>query len=97
MTHREPLQQQLAELLARREALAAQLKELLVRIRESRPILGNPFYYSHPKNPDQSKDNYTGYASHAVLLPTLQQLWQVDAEIARLRAALSDMAQGDSR
>jgi hypothetical protein len=91
MTNREQLQQQLAALLARREALAAELKDLLVRVRQSRSILGNPFYYSNPRHPDQSRDNYTGYASHAVLLPISQRLWQIDAEIARLRAALNDL------
>jgi hypothetical protein len=44
---------------------------------------------------DQSKDNYTGYASHAVMLPTMQQLGQLKAEIERLSAASSDSPDGD--
>jgi hypothetical protein len=90
MTNRVLLQDKLTAQLARREALAAELKDLLVRIRASRDILGNPFYDSHPKHPDQSEANYTGYTSFTMMLPLYQQLRQLDAEIARLRAALND-------
>jgi hypothetical protein len=95
MDSREDLQRHLAALLTRREALAAELKDLLVRVRHSRDIVGNPFYYSHPKNPDQSKANYTGYASHAITGPTFWQLWQVEADIARLQAILNDLPERD--
>jgi hypothetical protein len=97
MTDREQLQQQLAALLAKRTVLAAELKDLLAPVRQSREILGNPFYYSHPKHPDQSRANYTGYASHAVTLPTFWQFAQVEAEIARLRATFNDLPEPDSR
>jgi hypothetical protein len=95
MTNREELQQQLAALQERRAALAAELKELLVRVRQSRSIVGNPFYYSHPKHPDESIANYTGYSSLAVTRPTFWKLWQVEEEIARLRAALNDVPEPD--
>ena len=90
MANRQELQQQLSTLLERRAALAAELKDLLVRIRGSRDILGNPFYYSHPKNPAQSQANYTRYASLAVTVPMSRQLRQLDADIAALRAAMND-------
>jgi hypothetical protein len=95
MANQEHLHQRLATLIARRDALAAELKDLLACVRQSRAIVGNPFFYSHPKQPDQSQANYTGCASHDVMRPTFWQFAQVEAEIGRLIAALNESCADD--
>ena len=90
MTMTEP---ELRELLKaaeqRREALQAELIDLAALSPNIRAAFGNPFFYSHPTEPDEGEANYTGYSSHGVGLPTLLEFVHVVREIARLKGELS--------
>jgi len=81
------LRQQLADVKARRAALLEEIVHLAARMPEIRREFGNPFYYSHPEEPDEGIANYTGNAS-ALGLPTISALHRVEREIERIRAEL---------
>jgi hypothetical protein len=64
------------------------VRRAAARLPDIRAAFGNPFYYSHPKHPDEGKGNFTGPRSHEVSLPTVLELIDVEREIRRLEAEL---------
>jgi hypothetical protein len=86
----ERLRAELSDAKARKAALVSEAVDLTARLPEIRAAFGNPFFYSHPENADESVANYTGNSSHEIGLPTFLALNRVDREIRvmadRLRA-----------
>jgi hypothetical protein len=82
------LQQQLSDAQAKRAALLEDVIHLTARIHETRREFGNPFYYSHPDEPDEGITRYTGNASHKVGQSTFQELRRVERELLRLKEQL---------
>ena len=87
----ERLLKERSEAIARKTALLEEAIELAARIHEIRAAFGNPFFYSHPENADESVANYTGTSSHQVVLPTLLALQNVDRQLARINNALTEL------
>src|SRR5215470_5614294 len=84
----ERLEAKLAELRAKRVELVEELVHLAARMPEIRREFGNPFYYSHPEEPDEGVANYTANASAEIGLPTIWALKRIERELARIRAEL---------
>ena len=82
------LRQQLAALQAERAALAEELMHLAGRMPEIRRAFGNPFYYSHPEEPDEGIAHYTGNSSFEISAPTFWELKRVDRALARINDEL---------
>jgi hypothetical protein len=81
----ERLQQQLSEAKAKRAALLEEIIHLAAKLPETRRKFGNPFYYSHPEEPDEGIANYAGNTSHeAAGMSTLRELRRVERELARI-------------
>jgi hypothetical protein len=74
----------LPALLTRREGLRRELLDFAAHVHEVRAVMGNPFAYSRPEHPDEGVANFTGYSSQTVMLDTLLELRQVEADIRRL-------------
>jgi hypothetical protein len=87
----ERLLQERSEATARKNALLAEAEEFAARIHEIRAAFGNPFFYSHPENADESAAQYTGRSSHEVVLPTLLALRAVDRELDKIRHQLLEL------
>ena len=85
----ERLEAELAELRAKRVQLVEELVHLAARMPEIRREFGNPFYYSHPEEPDEGIANYTGNAIHEIGGPTLSAFFRTNREIERIRAELT--------
>lgn len=82
------LKAELAELKAERVQLLEEMVHLAARMPEIRREFGNPFYYSHPEEPDEGVANYTANASAEIGLPTIWALKRIERELARIRAEL---------
>jgi hypothetical protein len=80
-----------ADAKMRRAGLIEELTHLAARVPEMRRECGNPFFYSHPEEPDEGIANYTGDSSHAVGLPTLLAWRRVEREINGLEEQLSQL------
>lgn len=80
------LRQQLSTLTAQRAALAEECVHLAAWIPAFRKEFGNPFYYSHPAEPDEGIANYNpnGHMGGQ----TLSDLMRVQREMARIREQL---------
>jgi hypothetical protein len=65
----ERLLKERSEPTARKSALLEETNEWAARIHEIRAAFGNPFFYSHHENADESVTNYTGTSSHEVSCP----------------------------
>jgi hypothetical protein len=87
----ERLLKELSEATARKAALVAEAQELTARLPEIRRTFGNPFFYSHPEEPDESVANYTGSSSSEVFTPTIRALRRVDRELGRIKARLLEL------
>jgi hypothetical protein len=85
------LRQQLADATARRTAALDELYDFAGRLPEIRAACGNPFFYSHPENVDESSDQYTAYSSHSVVLPTFLALRRIEHELNQVRERLRDL------
>jgi len=85
---RERLEAELAELETKRVQLVEELVHLAARVQETRKKFGNPFYYSHPEEPDEGIANYTANASHEAGMPTFQEFMRVERKLKRVRAEL---------
>lgn len=66
-------------------------QEFAARLPEIRAAFGNPFFYGHPENADESVANYTGSSSHEVVLPTVLALRSIDRELRRIRKRLLEL------
>jgi hypothetical protein len=84
----ERLRTRLSDATARRTALLDEARELYARLPEIRAAFGNPFAYSRPEHADESFANYTGAASHKLLLPTFLALKRVEDDIRKIREEL---------
>jgi hypothetical protein len=82
------LRQRLSDAEAKRAALSDELIHLTAWLPEMRRAFGNPFYYSHPEEPDEGIAHYTGNNSHGIGLPTLREFMRVERELARIKAVL---------
>ncbi len=82
---------QLSEATARKAALLEEAQELFARLHDIRAAFGNPFYYSHPENPDESAARYTGQSSHEVMAPTVLALKRVDRELRQVKERLGEL------
>jgi hypothetical protein len=80
------LRQQLSTLETRRAALAEECLRLAAWIPAFRKEFGNPFYYSHPTEPDEGIANYNpnGHMGGTTLLDFMR----VDREMARIKDQL---------
>jgi hypothetical protein len=87
----ERLLKELSEATARKAALVAEAQDLTARLPEIRKTFGNPFFYSHPEEPDESVANYTGSSSFEVFTPTLRAIRRVDRELGRIKARLLEL------
>jgi hypothetical protein len=90
-TEVERLRIALADAKARRTSLIEELQHLAARLPEIRREFGNPFFYSHPEEPDEGIANYTGNSSHGVGLPTLLAWRRVERELNRLKEQLRQL------
>jgi hypothetical protein len=84
----ERLLKELSKATARKTALLEEAQEFFARLHVIRAAFGNPFYYSHPENPDESAARYTGQSSHEVMLPTVLALKRVDRELRQINERL---------
>jgi hypothetical protein len=82
---------ELSEATARRTALLAEAQEFAARIHEIRAAFGNPFFYSHPENADESAAHYSGSSSHEVVEPTLLALRDVERELRKIKKQLLEL------
>ena len=87
----ERLRQELSEATARRTALLEEAQEFAARLPEIRAAFGNPFFYSHPDEPDESAAHYTRSSSHDVVLPTVLALGHVERDLGRITARLREL------
>jgi hypothetical protein len=85
------LQEQLAEARARKAALIEEMMHLTARLPEIRRAFGNPFFYSHPEEPDEGVANYTGTRSGEVFTPTILEKQRVERELAQLKEQLRNL------
>ena len=88
----ELLRKQLATLTGRGTALVEEAVALGARLPEIRAEFGNPFSYSNPEHADESSARFTGYSSHAVVLPTILALRRIDRELREVRSHLINLA-----
>jgi len=86
----ERLRKRLSDAAARRAALLSEANDLAARLGDIRAAFGNPFFYSHPENADESVANFTGASSHKVVLPTVLALKRVERELDRIKARLRE-------
>jgi hypothetical protein len=84
----EGLRKRLSEATELRAALLKEAQELSARLPDIRAAFGNPFSYSRPEYPDESAANYTGYSSHAVVLPTILAFRRAEEEIRETKERL---------
>jgi len=84
----ERLLKERSSVTARQTALLEEAQELAARIHEIRAAFGNPFFYSHPENADESAAHYSGQSSHEVGLPTLLALRDVHRELSKIQDQL---------
>ena len=82
------LREQLSDATKRKAALAEEAVALAARLPEIRAEFGNPFSYSTPDHADESVSHYTGYSSHAVILPTIRALRRVEGELRDIKERL---------
>jgi hypothetical protein len=87
------LLKRLSETTAREAALMSEARELAARIPEIRAAFGNPYFYrganhGRPENAQDSVGKYTGYTSHAVVLPTVLGLRDAHREARTIREQL---------
>ena len=87
----ERLRKHLSDATARKTALLEEAQEFAARLPEIRAAFGNPFFYGHPENADESVANYTGSSSHEVVLPTVLALRSIDRELRRIRKRLLEL------
>jgi hypothetical protein len=87
----ERLRQRRSDAAARRASLVKEADEFATRLGEIRTTFGNPYFYSHPSQPDESSANYTGASSHKVVLPTVLALRRVERELGEIDQRLRDL------
>ena len=77
------LRRQLSTLESKRAALAEECVRLAAWIPAFRKECGNPFYYSHPAEPDEGIANYNpnGHMGER----TLSDFMRVERELARIK------------
>jgi hypothetical protein len=92
------LRERLSTLKAKRAALAEECVRMAVWIYEIRKEFGNPFYYSHPTEPDEGFANYTGNRSHEIGnsltspgMLTLSEFMRVERDIAHVKEQLRQL------
>ena len=85
------LRKQLSDATTRKIALLEEVNALAARLPERRATFGNPFFYSHPENANESIANYTGSSSHEVSLPTVLALKDTDRELRRIMERLGEL------
>jgi hypothetical protein len=61
---------------------------LAAHIHDIRAAFGNPFYYSHPQEPEEGIANYTANSSHKIGMSTLLAFMRVERHVVRLNAQL---------
>lgn len=83
------LQQQLLTLKAEKADLAEECVHLAAWIPEFRKQFGNPFYYSHPTEPDEGIANYNPNSHMGA--QTLTAFMRVDRDIARIEGRLRQL------
>lgn len=77
--------------MARRAALLEEAQAFSASLHDIRAAFGNPFFYSHPENEDESEAHYTGASSHQVVLPTVLALRRVDRELSQINTLLREL------
>jgi hypothetical protein len=82
------LQHQLADARAQRAALLEDIVHLAARIPEMRRAFGNPFYYTHPEEPDEGIANYNPTPGDEQGWMTWRSLRRVQRELERIRTDL---------
>lgn len=82
------LRQQLSEAQAKRAALLEEIMHLVARLPETRRKFGNPFYYSHPEEPDEGIANYNPGPGDGRGWATWRELRHVERELVRITDAL---------
>jgi len=87
-SRRERLKIELGELEAKRTQILEELMHLAARVPERRRQFGNPFYYSHPEEPDEGIANYNPHPGSETGWQTWRSLRRVDRELERIRAEL---------
>jgi len=85
------LHRQLDDAQAKRAALLDEVIHLTAHIPEIRRAFGNPFFYSHPEEPDEGIVNYTGTSSHGVGFSTLVAWRRAEREIGSLKEQLRQL------
>lgn len=85
------LQRRLDEAQAKRAALLEEINHLVARLPETKRAFGNPFFYSHPEEPDEGIANYTGTSSHGVGFATLVTWRRAEREISSLKEQLRQL------
>jgi hypothetical protein len=78
-----------SEALTTKARLQEELVHLAAHIHDIRAAFGNPFYYSHPEEPDEGVEHYTGNSSHGVGLQTLLDYMRLEKTIGRLTEQLN--------
>jgi hypothetical protein len=76
---------------ARRGALLEEINHLVAHLPETRRRFGNPFFYSHPDEPDEGIAHYTGNRSHDIGFPTMRAWRRVERELIRLKNELRQL------
>ena len=79
---------ELAELKAKRVQLFEDIFHLVAQIPEKRRKFGNPFYYSHPEEPDEGIANYNPNPGSEIGWQTWRSLRRVEQELERVRTEL---------
>jgi|SRR5215471_2244555 len=87
------LRQQLSTLEAKRAALAEECVRLAAWIPAFRKEFGNPFYYSHPTEPDEGIANYNPNAHMGG--KTLLDFMRVERELERIKDQLRRLGVSD--
>lgn len=87
------LKWELAQAQARRRQLLEEIVHLAAQLPEMRRKFGNPFYYSHPEEPDEGIANYNpnhGDGGSA----TWRAVRRIERELERIQARLCQL-EGD--
>lgn len=85
------LKWELAEAQERRRQLLEEIVHLAAQLPEIRRKFGNPFYYSHPEEPDEGIANYNPNRSDGRGSATWRGLKRIERELERIQARLRQL------
>lgn len=85
------LKWELAEAHTRRRQLLEEIVHLAAQLPEIRRKFGNPFYYSHPEEPDEGIANYNPNPGEGRGSATWRGLKRIERELERMQARLRQL------